>query len=576
MRRIWKGIKRFFFPPEGSPRWLRMLPFAVLGLLTLLAISGSVYGWNYTNSPEFCGSSCHTMPPEYNAYLRSPHARVRCVECHIGRDIVTTQIGRKAGDLRHVVLTVTENYEFPIYTRAMRPAREACETCHFPEKFSDDSLREVRTYGLDELNSPESTYLIMKTGGGSKREGLGRGIHWHVENEVRYLATDDLEQNIPYVRAVDDEGNITEYYDIDSGLTPDDVAGSTLETMDCITCHNRITHSIPNPDVALDQAMTKGLIARDLPAVKEQAAHLLAQRYTRPEEASQAFGELDDFYAAEYPEIYEERQEDIQQAISTMEDIYSQIIYPEQKIDWNTHSDNLGHKDDPGCFRCHDGKHLSGTGEVIRLECNVCHAIPIKADPGALVTEIQLVRGPEPPSHTHTSWMTLHGKAIDSSCAACHPPDDPEVDYTQLEGKPAPDGSFCGNSACHGQEWKFTGFDSPALEPYLARQLYILQNTSPYLLEGVPRTYDSTFKAMFDGRCVFCHNSGPDTKANLDLSSYEGLLLGGKNGPSLLPGDPEASLVIQRQSEPRDHFGQVLDDELEAMFEWILAGAPEN
>ena len=197
MRRIFRAIKRFFFPPEGSPRWLRILPFAMLGLLTLLVISGSVYGWNYTNSPEFCGSTCHTMPPEYNAYLRSPHARVRCVECHIGRDVVTTQVSRKAGDLRHVVLTVTQNYEFPIYTRAMRPARESCETCHFPEKFSDDSLREVRTYSDDEQNSPESTYLILKTGGGSKREGLGRGIHWHIENEVRYLPTDRLEQEHP-------------------------------------------------------------------------------------------------------------------------------------------------------------------------------------------------------------------------------------------------------------------------------------------------------------------------------------------------------------------------------------------
>ena len=346
--------------------------------------------------------------------------------------------------------------------------------------------------------------------------------------------------------------------------------------MDCIACHNRITHDIPNPDDAIDQAMTKGLIARDLPAVKEQATHLLTLSYNSPEEAAQAFAELDNFYAANYPEVHEERQEDIRQAISTMEDIYGQIVFPEQKIDWNTHPDNLGHKDDPGCFRCHDGKHLSGTGEAIRLECNLCHSVPVVEDPGSLVTEIELVRGPEPPSHTHTSWITLHGKAIDSSCAACHPPADPEVDYTQLEGKPPPDGSYCGNVACHGQEWQFTGFDSPELEPYLARQLYILQNTSPYLLEGVPRTYESTFKAMLDGRCVFCHNSGPDTKVELDLSSYEGLLQGGKNGPAFMPGDPEASLLITRQSSTRDHFGQVLDDELEALHEWILAGAPEN
>ncbi len=576
MRKIGSAIKNFFFPPQDSARWLRILPFAFLGVLTLLALTGTVYGWNYTNSPEFCGSACHTMPPEYNAYLRSPHARVRCVECHIGRDVVTTQFTRKAGDLRHVILTVTQDYEFPIYTRAMRPARESCETCHFPEKFSDDSLREVRTFQTDQDNSLESTYLIMKTGGGSKREGLGRGIHWHIENEVRYLATDDLEQDIPYVRAIDDDGNITEYYDIASGITPDDVAGSTLETMDCITCHNRVTHTIPDPDEAVDQAIFKGLIPRDLPSVKEQSVHLLTQSYTSLEEARQAFSKLDDFYAEEHPTIYDERQDDIQQTIQTLEDIYNQIVFPEQKIDWETHPDNLGHLDDPGCFRCHDGKHLSGTGEAIRLECNLCHSVPIRADDSTLVTEIELVRGPEPPSHTHTSWITLHGKAIDTSCAACHPPADPSVDYTKLEGKPPADGSYCGNAACHGADWQYTGFDSPELAPYLERQLYILQNTSPYLLEGVPRTYESTFRAMFEGRCVFCHHSGPDAKGDLDLSSYEGLLKGGNNGPGLVPGDPEASLIIQRQSGPGEHFSQVLDDELEALKQWIAAGATEN
>jgi hypothetical protein len=60
------------------------------------------------------------------------------------------------------------------------------------------------------------------------------------------------------------------------------------------------------------------------------------------------------------------------------------------------------------------------------------------------------------------------------------------------------------------------------------------------------------------------------------LSSYEGLLEGGNNGPALIPGDPEGSLIIQRQSGTRDHFGQVLDDELEALQEWIAAGAPEE
>jgi len=184
------------------------------------------------------------------------------------------------------------------------------------------------------------------------------------------------------------------------------------------------------------------------------------------------------------------------------------------------------------------------------------------------------VRGPEPSSHTHSSWITLHGTTIDRSCATCHEPVD-GVDYTELDGKPPADGSFCGNSACHANEWIFSGFDSEALAPVLERQRYMLLHTSPYLLEGVPHTYDETFAALFNGRCVGCH-SGPEAEAGLDMSSYENLFMGGKNGAVIIPGDPNASMIIQKQTEAEPHFEQVLEDELLALTEWITAGAPEK
>ena len=573
MKRLWSAIIGFFFPGPGTPLWRRALPYTILGIITLALGVGIVQGWTYTNSPEFCGMACHTMPPEYSAYQRSPHARVQCVECHLGRDEISTQFTRKAGDMRHVIRTITEDYEYPIRAHNMRPARDSCEQCHFPEKFSDDSLREIRNYLSDEANTPTSTYLIMKTGGGSEREGLGRGIHWHIENEVWYLPTDTLHQDIPYVRAIDADGNIAEYYDVASGLTPDDVAGTNLERMDCISCHNRVTHKIPDPDEAVDQALTKGFISRELPEIRQKSIELLSAPYASQSEANAAFDTLEQHYQDNYPETAGALAQEIEQTTETLKTIYAEIVFAEQDLNWDTHPDNLGHQDDPGCFRCHDGKHLSGTGEAIRLECNLCHSIPVQVDPASLVTNIELPQGPEPPSHTHSSWITLHGHMIDSSCAACHEPLDPEIDYTQLDGKPPADGSFCGNSACHGPDWTFAGFDSPELEPYLARQIYALENTSPYLLDDVPRTYEGTFKALFDGRCTLCHGD-PEYKGDLDLTSYEGLLEGGKNGPSIIPGDPDNSLLILRQSEQLEHGGQVLDQELDALRDWIAEGAP--
>ena len=57
---------------------------------------------------------------------------------------------------------------------------------------------------------------MLKTGGGSKRHGLGKGIHWHIENQVYYLPTDPEEQDIPFVRVVNDDGSVTDYIEVGS------------------------------------------------------------------------------------------------------------------------------------------------------------------------------------------------------------------------------------------------------------------------------------------------------------------------------------------------------------------------
>ncbi len=574
-RKFFLALKRLFFPPPGTKRWLRVLPFVILGILAFVLLTAGTYTWEYTNSTEFCGTTCHTMPPEYSAYQRSPHARVQCVECHIGRDILTTQVSRKAGDLRHVFLTLTQQYEFPIHTHNMRPARDSCETCHYPEKFSDDSLVTIPHYGNDEANTPEPIFLVLKTGGGSSREGLGRGIHWHIENEVWYLATDLFEQEIPYVRVNGPDGVAAEYYDVGAGYTPEMVAGATLTRMDCITCHNRVTHSIPTPDDAIDQALAKRLIPSDLPFIRREAYERLSAAYETDAEALEAIATLPEFYEENYPMIYTLRRTEIDGLVDVLSEIYGQMVFREQKIDWETHSDNLGHKNDPGCFRCHDGKHLTQSEEAIRLECNLCHAIPVVGEPGALTTNIELVSGPEPASHTHTNWISLHSKAIDSTCIACHAPNDPTVIFDRLEGQPPPDGSFCGNTACHGPDWVYAGFDNPALQPILERQLFALLNTSPYIFPGVPATYETGIGDLFNGRCTSCH-SGPDPEAGLDLSTYDGAAAGGNSGPAIVPGDPEASLLYQRQTGSPAHFGQMIRDEIEALEAWILSGAPEK
>ena len=564
MARIRHALRRFFFPPPGTKLSIRLLPYITLGLLTLLLLVGGAYAWDYTNSPPFCGQTCHTMPPEYTAYLTSPHARIDCVDCHIGRGFIATRISRKAGDLEHVFDTAFHNYEFPIRARKLRPARETCERCHSPQKFSDDSLRQFLHYQQDSANTAETTYLVLKTGGGSKREGLGRGIHWHIENQVFFLPTDDHEQTIPYVRVVEEDGTVVEYADISADIDTASIEDSQLKLMDCITCHNRITHLIYPPDDTVDILMTRGLVSSAIPEIKKRAVEVYAASSADVASGLEEIARLRDFYTQTYPDFVSEHPGLVDDAIAALQDSYRKSHFPEQKVDWTTHPNNIGHQDTGGCFRCHDGKHLNAAGEAIRLECNLCHAIPVVAGPPDFVANIELSRGIEPQSHLNANWITLHREVFDSTCASCHSTDDPGG---------ISNSSFCSNSACHGNVWEYAGFDAPGLRDILLAQLPPASTPTP-LPSSTALTFQDGIGPILQQRCVACH--GPDGIQGLNLSSYEGVMKGSVNGPIVLTGDSAGSRLIEVQSGPQNHFGQLTPEEFRLVSQWIDSGAPEN
>jgi nitrate/TMAO reductase-like tetraheme cytochrome c subunit len=564
MRRFRKKLHDFFFPPAGSPRWIRVLPYAVLGALTLVVLVAAAYGWEYTNSPEFCGTACHTMPPEYTSYLTSPHARVDCVECHIGRGFIATRITRKAGDLRHVFATAFKTYEFPIRAGELRPARETCERCHFPEKFSDDSLREMKRFSNDLANTPNTLYLVLKTGGGSQRLGLGRGIHWHIENKIYFYSPDPNEQNIPYIQVVEDDGSVTEYLDTEAGLDPATLKPEDLEEMDCITCHNRITHLVLTPEATVDQLISRGLISNDIPEIRRKAIEVYGNIYETTEKGANGIAGLTTYYQTYYPDFFAENEERVQAAIAALQQAYRQSVFPNQNSDWNSHPNNIGHRDSPGCFRCHDGKHLNDQQEAIRLECNLCHSIPVVAGPQDFVTDIEISRGTEPQSHLNPNWISLHNSAFDATCANCH---------TTENAGGTDNTSFCSNSACHGSAWDFAGFDAPRLREILMAQLPPTPTPMPAPSPGA-LTFTGAIQPLFETLCGSCHGPSGGIQ-DLDLTSYQSVLEGGASGPAVIPGDAENSLVVIKQSGEQPHFGQLAPEELQLVIDWIQVGAPE-
>ena len=560
--KIRERLRKFFFPGPDSSRLMLLAPYVALGILTLILVLGSVSGWEYTNSPSFCGTACHTMYPQDAAYKESPHANVTCEECHIGRASFFNQLARKTQGIKETYYEVFKLYEYPLQAKALRPARDTCEKCHQPETFSDDSLRVLSHFKNDLDNTQESIYLVLKIGGGAKREGLGRGIHWHIVNQVEYYASDGFDQNIPYIRVHNDDGSITEYTDVESGFDISTLDEGRLKTMDCITCHNRITHEFPSPEKMVDAAMLRGAIDPGIPSIHEKTVEVLYVTYESRQEAFAAFDNLGEYYKT--TDYYTGHSEQVASAVEALKDIYDRSVFNDQEVDWTTHPNNLGHIKFPGCFRCHDGKHLNVDNEAIRLECNLCHSVPIAAGKDDFVTKIEISRGPEPESHLNPNWISLHNQAFGASCTACHTTDDPGGTSNT---------SFCSNSACHGNVYTYAGFDAPALREILKAQLPTPEPAPDKpTLSGAP-TYDNYVGSLFSTKCSACH--GDLGSGGLHLLTYAGVMEGGASGPVIIPGDSENSLLFQVQSAGK-HFATLTPEELEVIKQWIDNGAPEK
>lgn len=353
---------------------------AVLIVFVTASVVGSYQAYHYTESNEFCGTACHQpMHPEYSAYHVSPHARVDCVECHVGGG-AKWYVRSKLTGSHQLYALLRGNYPRPIPTPVdnMRPARETCEQCHWPEKYFGTQLKVFNHYQYDEQNTPVEVKLLIKTGGGSSASGLTGGIHWHMNlaNEITYAATDRQRQDIPWVRLKDGAGHVTEYRREGSKLTAAQIAAIPSRRMDCIDCHSRPAHNYVSPDRSVDRALLAGTIDRSLPFAKQQAVTMLSKDYASTPQAVTAIArDFSAYYKRSYPAVYASKTASIDRAAATLQQIFQNTRFPEMRVDWRTHRDNAGHLYSLGCFRCHDDQHVSADGKRISKECTVCHTV---------------------------------------------------------------------------------------------------------------------------------------------------------------------------------------------------------
>ncbi len=365
-----------------NPSVRRLL--TVVGVLTFINVSimgtAGLKGVEYMDSNQFCGLTCHTvMSPEYTAFLDSPHSRVGCAQCHIGQG-APALVRAKISGTRQLFAVAFGTYSRPIPSPVehLRPARETCEQCHWPQKFTADKLIVRTKFAEDETNTPSTSILLMKIGGHTPNGTTGiHGRHLDAMERISYITTDSRRQEIPKVTYREENGTLVDYVsDEFKNLSKEKLDKATSRKMDCIDCHNRPTHAFQLPDRALDKALMEKRMSSELPFLKKKGLELLKATYSDQKDAAAKIPvNLAEYYRTTYPEIYKTKRASVDTAGEVVKAIYMRNVFPEMKITWGTHPNNIGHEDSVGCFRCHDGMHTAADGRTIKGDCDTCHTL---------------------------------------------------------------------------------------------------------------------------------------------------------------------------------------------------------
>lgn len=351
-----------------------VLLFLILTSANVIILATATYkGVEVMDSTTFCADTCHVMEPERTAYKRSPHARVKCVECHIGPG-AGWFVKSKLSGAWQVVATNFDLYPRPVPTpiENLRPARDTCEQCHWPSKFVGDRLKVITHYADDEENTEMKTVLLLRVGGVEGR--VSHGIHWHVDPGIRIRYRSDLSRETIYeVELTTEEGAVEHFLGKEQ---PGAEVETEWRTMDCVDCHNRPTHVYRMPGPEIDAAMQQGKIDRTLPYMRREGLRLLRESYPSHDAARQALSDgIEAYYRENHPDVARQSAPAIEAAGHVLGDLYSYNVFPKMNVEWGTYPNHLGHQNSPGCFRCHDDEHSTEEGKTISQDCFTCHTL---------------------------------------------------------------------------------------------------------------------------------------------------------------------------------------------------------
>lgn len=397
-RFTYQYLKEHFTAPEKF-LWVRNLVVAatIITVINLIFIGVITYsGHRYTESIAFCGALCHTsMGPQHSSHQLSTHSQVLCVECHIGPGLERL-VKNKTFAAREVALTLLNNYPRPIASplEHLRPTSANCRTCHRSELLYGEKLRVITSYRPDAQNTPLFTVLLMKTGHHGRRETEARNIHWHVapDRTVSYLHQDRERREISEVRVSDENGEETVFrhrQKTASKATTPKTALAASRIMDCVDCHNRASHGHLSATEAIDRKLLSGAIPDELPFSKRQTLAAVSREYASATEAEIAIAtRLESWYRENQPELINREPDLLKRAVAGTQQAWRENVFPDMKVGWDSYADFLGHRNDSGCFRCHNPEMRDEQDHAIPHRCDLCHLILAVAEETPDIPEI--------------------------------------------------------------------------------------------------------------------------------------------------------------------------------------------
>jgi nitrate/TMAO reductase-like tetraheme cytochrome c subunit len=416
------GISRLPFIDLNDPRHRNAFFIFTASTIVLLFFStlGSFEAYHMTESTEFCGTLCHqVMEPEYTAYQNSPHANVTCVECHVGAG-ASWYVKSKLSGLHQVYAVTVNNYPRPIETplHDLRPARETCEKCHWPQKFYARSLQTNKYFLADSINSEWDIILQMKTGPEYSGLGFSEGIHWHINPAVNieYISDNDKRENITYVKYTNKTtGVVTIYRNPETPIEDSLIAATQTRTMDCIDCHNRPSHNYNSPPVYFDKALLTGSVSKEIPYIKKVTMGILRQTFSNKDTALIIIKDsITSYYKSNFNDFYTKNNDKIGSSIVSIQKAFSQNTFPKMKVTYDVYPEHIGHLESNGCFRCHNNAFKSDNGRTITRDCNLCHTIVGQGKPGLMqLTSVRETLEFRHPVDIGTAWK-------ETNCSECH------------------------------------------------------------------------------------------------------------------------------------------------------------